>query len=293
MTKLCVVIPTYNEAENLPKLTMQIEKVLRKRNFNLIVVDDNSPDNTAKVAQKLNQVYGNIIVRIQARKYGLGSAILEGLKIALAMKDVERIVTLDGDLSHDPSEIPKLLYVAQKTDFVQGSRYVEDGAVMGWGLRRRLISYAANMICKLLFRISIRDCTGNFRVYSRACAETIVKSAGSKGFEWVVEALFVAKKHGFGVKEVPITFMERKEGKTKLKALQVVGWALFTVKNLFSLKPLAVNVPVQSSRAIHRSSAFTVTVVPPMTSTTTYTLSSRSLGWSDQAELIYSVKSSE
>lgn len=269
MSKLCVVIPTYNEAENLPRLTAQIENVLRNRNFSLIVVDDNSPDNTGAIAEELNHVYRNIIVKSRTRKSGLGSAIIEGLKTALAMEEVQRIVTLDGDLSHDPCEIPRLLCAAQQTDFVQGSRYVQEGLVMGWGLKRRLISCAANLICKLLLRTPIRDCTGNFRVYSRKCAQTIVNSAESRGFEWVIEAMLVAKKHGFKVKEVPITFMDRKEGRTKLRVLEVARWALFATKSFFSLKSLTLKAPAQSSTAIHRSSTFTVTETPPITSTTT------------------------
>lgn len=293
MSKVCVVIPTYNEAKNLPRLTAQIEKVLRNWDFNLIFVDDNSPDNTARVAQNLNRVYRNIVVRIRTSKCGLGSAIAEGLRIALATKDVEKIVTLDADLSHNPSEIPKLLRAAQEADLVQGSRYVEEGSVIGWGLKRRLISFGANLVCKLLLRASIHDCTGNFRVYSRKCAETIVSTTGSKGFEWVVEAMFTAKKNGFEIKEVPITFAERKDGKTKLKAWEVFSWALFAVKNLFSPRTLAFDAALQSSFAIQKSSTFTVAVVPPITSTTMYTLSSTSPDLTNQAESMPSVNSTE
>ncbi|MGD0494717.1 MAG: polyprenol monophosphomannose synthase [Candidatus Bathyarchaeia archaeon] len=293
MSKICVVIATYNEAENLQSLTAQIEEELGSRNFSLIIVDDNSPDKTARVAEEQNRIYGNVIVRTRAIKCGLGSAILEGLKTALDMKDVEQVVTLDGDLSHNPREIPRLLHASQKKGLVQGSRYVEHGTVIGWGLNRRLISCGANLICKLLLRTSTQDCTGNFRVYSRECAEAIVNSTVTKGFEWVVEALLVAKKHGFLVREVPITFVGRREGKTKLKALEMLSWAIFATKSLFSLKPLNLNALAQSKHAIHRSSTFTVTAVAPITSATTYTLSRASPGLSDQAELMCSVRSTE
>jgi dolichol-phosphate mannosyltransferase len=231
MSKICVVVPTYNEAENLPRLIDEVEKALRGFDFSLLVVDDNSPDGTAQVAADLNKIHKNLIVRTRTKKNGLGSALSYGLRTALAMKDVDRIVTLDADLSHNPSDIPKLLQ-AEDAGIVQGSRYVENGAVVGWSLKRRLISCVANLLCKLLLRTSIHDCTGNFRVYSRDCAETIVNSTISKGFEWVVEAMFVAKRHGFGVEEVPITFVDRKEGKTKLKAIEVAGWAAFALKSL-------------------------------------------------------------
>ncbi len=233
MSKLCIVVPTYNEAENLPKLVPEIEKVLWIRDFRLVIVDDDSPDKTAHVAEKLNDVYGNIIVRRREGKFGLGSAVVEGLKIALAMDDVDRIVTLDGDLSHSPSEIPSLLCIAEKADLVQGSRYVENGSINGWVPSRRLVSRVANLVCRLFFRTFIHEHTGNFRVYSRKCAQAVVKYTTCKGFEWVVEAMFVARKHGFVVKEVPIAFSDRRNGKTKLKALDVASWALFVAKAIF------------------------------------------------------------
>jgi len=293
MTKICVVIPTYNEAENLPSLTAQIEEALGSRDFSLIIVDDNSPDKTAAVAEQQNRLYGNVIVRVRVVKRGLGSALLDGLKTALDMKDVEQIVTLDADLSHNPREIPKLLRASQKTGLVQGSRYVECGAVMGWGLRRRLISCGANLICKLLLRTSIQDCTGNFRVYSKECAEAIVNSTVTKGFEWVVEAVLVARKHGYWVREVPITFTGRREGKTKLKASEMLSWALFTMKSMFPIKRFILNASAQPKHVIHKSSTFTATNVAPITSATTYTLSRASPGLSDQAELICPVRSTE
>lgn len=238
MSKICVVLPTYNEAVNLPCLAEKIETVLRGVSFGLIVVDDSSPDDTAGVAERLNRVYGNITVKVRAKKSGLGSALLTGLKVALSDGDVERIVTLDADFSHDPGEIPRLLCAAEDADLVQGSRYVRDGLVARWGFKRRLVSYVANLICKLVVRTSIHDSTGNFRVYSRRCAEVIVGSTRAKGFEWVVEAVAVAKRGGFHVKEVPITYVNREGGETKLKGLQFIGWLAFVVKSLFSQEPL-------------------------------------------------------
>ena len=233
MNKLCVVVPTYNEAGNLPKLFAEIEKALRNWDFRLVIVDDDSPDKTARVAERLNRVYGNIIVRRRTGKFGLGSAVLEGLKVALMMDDVDRIITLDGDLSHSPSDIPKLLSASEHADLVQGSRYIENGSANGWGFTRRLTSYVANLVCRLLFGKLIYDYTSNFRVYSRKCAEKIVNSANCKGFDWVVEAIFVARKHDFTVEEVPIAFRDRDNGKTKLKLLDVASWALFVAKKVF------------------------------------------------------------
>jgi dolichol-phosphate mannosyltransferase len=267
MSKLCVVVPTFNEAGNLPELVAQIEEALHDQSFQLIIVDDSSPDGTARVAEELNESYRNIVVRSRVKKSGLGSAIRDGLRAALCMKDVESIVTLDADLSHNPSEIPKLLLANRNVDLVQGSRYAGDGRAVGWGFKRRMVSFFANFICRILLRTSVHDCTGNFRVYSRKCAEAIVNFAGQRGFEWVVEALFIARKHRFVVREVPITFVERKKGNTKLKGVDIVNWALFAGKSLFSLNPL-FNMPLQSSRTISKKSALTVTLTAPATSTT-------------------------
>ncbi len=267
MSKLCVVVPTYNEAENLPRLVGQIEETLRGLSFKLIVVDDSSPDGTARVAEQLNAVHGNILVKSRRAKSGLGSAIQAGLRAALEMEDVESVLTLDADLSHDPGEIPKLLRASQQADLVQGSRYVEDGRAVGWSFRRRLVSCVANLVCRMLLRMSVHDCTGNFRVYSRKCAEAIVSSAVERGFEWVVEALFIAKKHQLVVKEVPIAFVNRKDGETKLKGKDIVNWAFFTGKSLFSLRPFS-SMPVQVNSTICKSSALSVTLTAPPASTT-------------------------
>lgn len=237
MSKLCVVVPTYNEAGNLPEFTARIEKALRNWSFRLIIVDDSSPDATARVAEELNEKFGNIVVNSRVKKSGLGSAIQDGLRAALSMEDVEHIVTLDADLSHDPSEIPKLLRASRNVDLVQGSRYVGDGRVVGWNIRRRVVSRVANLMCRMLFGTSIHDCTGNFRVYSRRCAEEIVNCGAQKGFEWVIEALFIAKRHRLAIREVPITFVDRRAGETKLKGIDIMNWAFFTGKSLFSLKP--------------------------------------------------------
>jgi len=293
MSKLCVIVPTYNEAKNLSTLVTRVEKVLCALDFSFVIVDDNSSDKTAEVAKKLNQVYGNVIVRCREREVGLGSAIVEGLKTCLAMDGVDRILTLDGDLSHNPTDIPRLLQAAQEADLVQGSRYIENGSIRGWGLTRRLTSYVANLICRFLFGTSVHDYTGNFRVYSRECAEAIVNCTNCKGFDWTVEAMFVAKKYGFRVKEVPISFRDREDGKTKLCAKEIANWVSSAMKSFLSPAQPCLKVSHHPTLAIQRSSTFNVTVTPPMVSTTIYTLSSRSPSLSDHAESNCLVKSKE
>jgi dolichol-phosphate mannosyltransferase len=293
MSKICVVVPTYNEAQNLPRLITQTERALQGLDFEVMIVDDSSPDGTAKIAEKLNRIYGNVKISVRAKKSGLGSALIAGLKAGLSDEDVECLVTLDADFSHDPNEIPRLLRAAKLADLVQGSRYVQNGTVVNWGFKRRLVSFVANFICRFLLRTSIRDCTGNFRVYSRKCAETIVNSTASGGFEWVVEAMVVANKNGFKVKEIPITFIDRKQGKTKLKSSTVLKWAFFAMRNLFSPRSVVSGQAGQVSFTSQKSSIATVTDKLPITSTTMYALSSTSPDLSDHAESMLFVKSTE
>ncbi len=261
MSGLCVVVPTYDEAGNLPGLVHEIERLMRGYDFRLIIVDDNSPDGTAEVAELLNGLYGNIVVRRRGGKFGLGSAVLEGLKLALEWDDTCLVVTLDGDFSHSPSEISRLVCAAEGADLVQGSRYAEGGSINGWGVTRRLVSFVANGLCRVLVGNSVHECTGNFRVYSRRCVEALVKDTRSKGFEWVVEAMVVARKYGFKVKEVPICFNDRLTGKTKLSFMGIAGWVFFVARTMLSsvwlpgrpmLCPVGFAVASHSKRVSHK-----------------------------------------
>lgn len=120
MSKPCIVIPTYNESENLTRLLEKIEKVLKNEDFKIIIVDDNSPDKTADIATELNERYGNIIIHRRPKKVGIGSAIRDGLKIALSHEDCTNIITMDSDLSHSPEDIPRLLAESENADLIQG-----------------------------------------------------------------------------------------------------------------------------------------------------------------------------
>jgi dolichol-phosphate mannosyltransferase len=232
MGRIGIVVPTYNEAENLIELVRETEREMVGFDFVIIIIDDNSEDGTWRVAEHLKSFYGNIIVKRRAGKLGIGSAVLEGIKTALAVEGVDLIVTLDGDLSHRPRDIPKLVNAAFEADFIQGSRYVKNGRINGWSLTRRSASLLANLFCRFFFGNSVHDYTGNFKVYSRRCAAVIAKYTRRRGFEWVVEAVVTAKRHGFKIKEVPITFNGRKNGNTKLRAKEVIEWMFFAFKCL-------------------------------------------------------------
>lgn len=233
MSKVCVVIPTYNEAENLPRLVGAIEQELQEEDFKIIVVDDNSPDGTAGVVAKLDQSYRNIIIYHRPSKLGIGSAIHDGLKIALSFLDCEYIVTMDADLSHDPKDVRRLLSEAEDADLVQGSRYMKGGGVIGWSSFRSAVSYAANLLCRLLFRTQLHEHTSNFRVYSRRCSEVITATLHCEHYEWFIGSILIAKDNLYRIKEIPITFINRTHGKSKLKITDVLNWATYIGKAFF------------------------------------------------------------
>jgi len=225
-----VVVPTYNESENLPRVINSIGEALKEIDFKVIVVDDNSTDGTATTAKKLSQRYKNIIVCQRPRKRGLGSAIRKGMEIALSFKNTAYIVTIDADLQHSPKEIVRLLRETENADLVVGSRYVKGAKIIEWNGLRKLMSTFANALCQLLFKTSLHDHTTNFRVYSRKCSETLMETLNNNGLEWQVLSILAAKKHKYRIKEVPITFKRRLNGKTKLAPLDVIRWVFSILK---------------------------------------------------------------
>ena len=218
MSKVCVVIPTYNEAENLPKLVEALEEELQKENFNIIVVDDNSPDGTSEMIRKMSEGYDNLRLFVRPEKRGLGSAYKDGFKVSSG----DFIVVMDADLSHNPEELPKLLETLNDADVAIGSRYVPGGRVVGWKGHRRLISRGANLLARLVLGLNIKDATSGFRAYKRRALEEIASRSSLNGFEFQVEALYIAKRLGLKVTEVPITFASRKRGKSKLSLKDVI-----------------------------------------------------------------------
>jgi len=233
VSKVCMVIPTYNEAENLPKLVEALEEELQKEDFKIIIVDDNSPDGTAEIAKKLNERYGNIIIHRKPSKLGIGSAIRDGLKIALSFPECEYIVTMDADLSHNPKDVRHLLSEAEDADLVQGSRYMKGGGVIGWSSFRRAVSHTANLLCRLLFRTQLHEHTSNLRVYSRRCGEMIMANLHCEHYDWFIGSILLTKDYAYRIKEVPITFVNRVHGKSKLTASDIFKWTSYVSKTCY------------------------------------------------------------
>lgn len=205
-----IIVPTYNERQNLPRLVSALAETMRWP-YEIIVVDDSSPDGTADLARDLAKTFP---VRLLSRphKGGLGSAYRDGF--ALATGDI--IFEMDADLSHDPRYIPALVQaVVDGADVAVGSRYVEGGHINGWGAYRKLVSGVGNGLARYVLAIGVRDVTSGFRAYERDAAQ-IVQDARSDGYAFQVETLWLAKKSGIRVDEVPITFENRAVGKSKL-----------------------------------------------------------------------------
>jgi dolichol-phosphate mannosyltransferase len=211
-----VIVPTYNERENLPVL---ISQLMEQPNVTVLVVDDESPDATGTVADALAATHtGRVEVMHRTGDRGLGRSYIDGIRTMLARPvDVDVICQMDADLSHDPRSLPALIAATDYADIVIGSRYVPGGAVVNWPRRRRMLSRFANTYIRLVTRLSARDCTSGYRCWRReALASIPVAGFTSDGYSFLVEMLYAAAAARLRFAEVPITFVERRLGESKL-----------------------------------------------------------------------------
>lgn len=203
--------------------------------FEVVVVDDNSPDNTLEVAQQLQEVYGKEMVKILSRKgkLGLGTAYVAGLKECTG----ERVILMDADLSHHPKFIPQMILKmnAHDYDIVSGTRYRKGGGVAGWDLKRKITSKGANFLAQFLLNPgNASDLTGSFRLYKREALEKILPQVKSKGYAFQMEILILARKANMTLGEVPITFVDRLYGESKLGANEILLYIKGLVKLFFT-----------------------------------------------------------
>jgi glycosyltransferase involved in cell wall biosynthesis len=230
---VAVMLPTYNEAENIESLIRKIEAL--NLNATIVVVDDSSPDGTAEIARKLNGEYGNIHVVLRPDKLGLGMAITAGFRYLLKLRNApEYVITMDADYSHNPKDVPRLLEVAKDgCDLVIGSRYIEQGKVLGSSLRRRLVSRLANIVAGVTIGTKLHDCTSGFRCYSQRYVKSVLPALHSQTYEIQIETVKQARLNGFRIKEIPITFVNRKRGKSKLTATESQAFISYIFKTTF------------------------------------------------------------
>jgi dolichol-phosphate mannosyltransferase len=209
-----VIVPTYNERENLPRL---VPAVLR-HGYRVMIVDDGSPDGTGQVADELAREWpGRIEVMHRQGARGLGRSYVDGMRKALATDNADLICQMDADLSHDPDYLPALVAATATYDVVIGSRYLHGISVVNWPLRRLILSTAANRYIRAVTGMTVRDCTSGFRCWRRdALARVPLDRVISDGYAFIVEMLFEAWRRGSRIGEVPIIFIERREGESKL-----------------------------------------------------------------------------
>jgi len=211
-----IIIPTYNESDNIEKLLDLISRT--DPAAHVLIVDDNSPDRTYEIVERLMQTSypGRLFLLKRAGKLGLGTAYIAGFKWALA-RDYDYIFEMDADFSHDPKYLPAFLAAIEKNDLVLGSRYVPGGGVKNWGLLRKFISRGGSLYARTILGLSLRDLTGGFKCFRRQVLEAIdLDSVKSNGYSFQIEMTYRARCQGFRICETPIVFEDRTAGKSKM-----------------------------------------------------------------------------
>ena len=210
-----ICLPTYNEHENLEPMVRALGE-LGMESLDVLVIDDNSPDGTGEIADRLADELPWVHVLHRERKEGLGRAYLAGFPRALEL-GADLVFEMDCDFSHDPRDVPRLAEATERADLVLGSRYVEGGGTRDWGLVRRFISRGGSLYAQVLLQLGILDLTGGFKCYRRRVLETIdLDAIESRGYAFQIETTYRAIRAGFSVVEVPIMFADREVGGSKM-----------------------------------------------------------------------------
>ncbi|KAI9218408.1 nucleotide-diphospho-sugar transferase, partial [Blastocladiella britannica] len=226
--KYSVLLPTYNERHNLPVIVWMLVRTFteHKLDYEIIIIDDNSPDGTLDIAKQLQGVYGadRIVLRPRPGKLGLGTAYVHGIANASG----NFIIIMDADMSHHPKFIPEFIRLqkAKNLDVVTGTRYDAGGGVHGWDLRRKLTSRVANYIASTLLSPDVSDLTGSFRLYKKPVLAKLMAAVISKGYVFQMEMMVRARQFNYTIGEVPITFVDRVYGESKMGADEIAQYLL-------------------------------------------------------------------
>ncbi|KAK3690772.1 dolichol-P-mannose synthesis [Vermiconidia calcicola] len=221
-----VLLPTYNERKNLPIIVWLLQQMFNenKLDWEILIIDDGSPDGTQTIAKQLIKAYGANRIKLYTRsgKLGLGTAYVHGLQYATG----NFVIIMDADFSHHPKFIPQMIQRQQEADYdiVTGTRYAGDGGVYGWDLKRKLVSRGANLFADTVLQPGVSDLTGSFRLYKEAVLDDVINSTESKGYSFQMEMMVRAKAKGYGVAEVPISFVDRVYGESKLGGEEIVQY---------------------------------------------------------------------
>jgi dolichol-phosphate mannosyltransferase len=210
-----LVVPTYDEAENIERFVAAVREKLPE-SARILIVDDNSPDGTGEIADRLAERHQSVHVLHRPQKEGLGPAYIAGFRRALA-EGAGLVVEMDADFSHNPVYLPGLLQACENADLAIGSRYVKGGGVSDWGMLRKAISRGGSAYARTVLGLDVRDLTGGFKCFRREVLEAIdLDSIGSRGYAFQVEMTYRAIQHGFTVVELPIVFRDRQAGSSKM-----------------------------------------------------------------------------
>lgn len=229
MPKALVVIPTYNEAENIPRLIPTV--LSQAANLEVLVVDDGSPDGTAGLVRDMMSVDSRIHLLERPGKMGLGTAYVAGFKFAIEHK-YDFVFEMDADFSHSPKELPNFLRKMEDYDLVIGSRYINGVRVLNWPMQRLLLSYFANIYTRIITGLPVHDATGGFKCYRRTVLESIdLDTIKSNGYAFQIEISYKVWKRGFRIVEIPIIFLDRRSGTSKMSK-SIVYEAVFMLWKL-------------------------------------------------------------
>jgi len=229
-SEIGVILPTYCEVANIKRLIHEIENL--NMSISILVIDDSSPDGTANIVRNLQKEYDNILLYVRPKKSGLGTAITDGFKIFLSLKSPPKyIVTMDADYSHNPKDVPRVVRAAREgRGLAIGSRYCKGGRIINWSLFRLVTSRIANLVASSLVRAKIRDYTSGLRCYSTRLVKEIVTDLHSQTYEIQIETIRQACKREFSIREVPMTFVNRKKGKSKLTPNEIAEFISYIMK---------------------------------------------------------------
>jgi dolichol-phosphate mannosyltransferase len=233
--KTIIIIPTYNEVENIEKLLQDVSAI--NSHIDILIVDDNSPDGTAQAVKKVMNDKKNVYLIEREKKLGLGRAYVAGFKFALT-RNYQYIFEMDADYSHDPKEIPNFLSSIKDADLVIGSRYIKGVNVVNWPLQRLLLSFFANKYTRFVTGLPLCDSTGGYKCFRREALEAIdLDKLRSGGYSFQIEVNFKVWKKGFRIKEIPIIFIDRALGKSKMskKIVREAIWLVWKlrIQNMF------------------------------------------------------------
>ncbi|MCX6142875.1 MAG: polyprenol monophosphomannose synthase [Ignavibacteriales bacterium] len=230
MKRCLVVIPTFNEADNLPQLLPMVLK--HGDHFNILIVDDGSPDGTGKMVKEMQKTEPRIHLIERPGKMGLGTAYVAGFKFAIA-NGFDFVFEMDADFSHDPAELPRLLEKAEEYDLVIGSRYIQGVNVVNWPMRRLLLSYFANIYTRVITGMPVRDATGGYKCFRRKVLESIdLDLIHSNGYAFQIEMNFKTWRKGYRMCEIPIVFVDRRIGVSKMskRIVYEAVWMVWRLK---------------------------------------------------------------